>query len=154
MAYKEVTVEKGEGGGKFVSFDAIGDKVEGYFAGTSASSSKYAAEKPGIVAHHFLTKEGMVTCDPLPTDAVRKLAKADREGDLKIGCKVEMVYTGDLDTGQKSPMKVIRTRVDPEVKPAAVAAITKAKAAPPPPPPKPKPAPASDDPFADDDIPL
>lgn len=150
MAYKEVTVEQGEGGGgDFFQFTAIGDKLTGIFAGTSASTSKYA--KPGDLRYNVLTREGMKSLDPAPTDAARKLAKGARDGELKPGCLVMMTYTGDRDVGQPTKMKQIKTLIDPEVKPASVEMLKKHAATPP----KPKqPEPKADDPFGNDDIPF
>lgn len=165
MAFKEVVTEQGEGagGGEFFNFKAIGDKLEGYFVSKKKSTAGQYT-KPDDEDYSFLCKGAdgkpvVKILAPPPTDAKRKLAKADREGQIVQGVVVRMTYTGDLDTGKDSKMKVIKTLVDiddagkPIVKPGVLDAIKKHVAAPPPPKPK------SDDALfgdngGDDDIPF
>jgi hypothetical protein len=147
MAFKEVKAEQGEGGaGEFFKFQAIGDSLEGYFVSVKESTGGQYT-KPDDKDYKFLCagadgKPVMKTLAPPPTDAKRNLAKAGREGKLVPGVKVSLKYISNLDTGQASPMKVIKTLIDvddagkPIVKPGVLEAIAKHAAAPPPAKPK------------------
>jgi hypothetical protein len=151
--------------GSFVKLQAIGDKLSGLFIGSKPSSGGQYT-KPGDRDYLILQKDG-VKVFGAPTDALRKLKKAEGSGQLKPGCAVMITYTSDLDVGQQSSMRVFKVLIDPEAKPAAVAAVKPhlhlagdqsqpAQQAAKPAQSKPAPKPAADDPFAsaDDDIPF
>ncbi len=161
MAYQEI--EDDGPSGQFFKFNAIGDKIAGLYVGHRPATGTYA--KPNDLEHMILQRDGLWILTP-PTDAARKLLKAERDGSLKPGASVMLSYSGDKDVGQQSPMKMIKVLVDPEVKPAALALVKPhlgaASAGPAPqaqaakPAPKPAPAPKADDPFGspDADIPF
>lgn len=155
MAYKTIDEPEQGSGGKFFQFKAIGDAIEGYFAGTSVSTSQFAKEKDE--AYTFLTKDGLVTIDPVPTNGSMKLNAAKRDGDLKPGCKVLLKFIGEKPTDKGNPMRIIEVKVDPEPNQGALKAIAKKKSeTPKPPPPKPKNDDADlfDDKSDSDDIPF
>lgn len=144
MAYKNVEIPD-EAPGEYVKFNAIGDKLEGFFASSGPAAGKFGE---GKTDYRFITREGVKVLTP-PTH----LATGLKVAALKPGCKVRITYSGNKEIGKESPMKLFTLQVDDEA--ATIAAglklVAKAGSAPPPapkaPPPPPPPA---DDPFGDD----
>jgi hypothetical protein len=165
MAYEDVTVNPDEMGGDFVQFKDNGQELEGLFVGAGPSTSQFAAERPGQ-CHRYtilvrevpagggqpLMKAKIV--DPAPTHLEASLQRALSNGKLKQGCKIKIRVTGSKPTGKGNPMMLFDVKVDSEVNPAALKAITgiaaqqQASAPPPQPKPQPPPAPVEADPFA------
>lgn len=161
MAFVEIE-DEGPGDGNFHKFEAIGDRLDGYFLKDAPSTAPFA--KSGDSDYFFLTKEGVESVLP-QVSLKRQLKTAKAGGQLKPGSKVQIVYASDLDTGKETPMKVFKLLVDPDVKPetlaklkSAAAKMSAGAAAPSAkpaskPPPKPPAKPSSDDSLFDDDSP-
>lgn len=126
MAWVDVEVseeqrkEMSGGGGNWVKFSAIGDKVWGRFDAYEERDSRL---NPGKKDHNYtLTGPDGTVSFTAPTDLHVKLQKAMRPPDgtskgglgLKpgVGHRICVTYTSNLDTGQASPMKVFRLQVD------------------------------------------
>lgn len=126
MAWVDVEVseeqrkEMSGGGGNWVKFSAIGDKVWGRFDAYEERDSRL---NPGKKDHNYtLTGPDGTVSFTAPTDLHVKLQKAMRPPDgtskgglgLKPGAghRICVTYTSNLDTGQASPMKVFRLQVD------------------------------------------
>jgi hypothetical protein len=150
MAFKEVVLTKEEVAalsGKFWKPKMVGDKLLGFFVKYEQRQHDFGPQNGGVKTLHsytFQNKEGAITHDANP-DLHRKLQKAMKpaaEGGLGLtpgqrhACS--MTYSGDLDTGQESKMKMFRLEVDTDFK---------AGAAPPPPPPPPPATDYDDIPF-------
>lgn len=150
------------GGGEFFQFNAVGDKLDGYFADSYPSRSKHAKPGANDLAYRFYCQGNvMKIVDPPHYKLRQALEKLTKEGKLVKGVRLMMTVTGEIDVSQQSKMKTYTVMVDlddagkPIANPAAIKKID--AYVPPGPPPKPAAAPAapkqSDDPFADD-VPL
>jgi hypothetical protein len=146
-----VTVEDPEPGegGEFWKPTAIGDKLQGIFAGSSPSTGPYA--KAGDKVFRLICKgpDGKWAAKLVdgPTKAQSRLKKAEKDGLLKVGRVVELLYKANIDTGKETPMKDIGVRVDNEDRPQALEVLKKFAAQTPAAPAASKPKPADDDLF-------
>lgn len=126
MAWVDVEVSEEErkelsgGGGNWVKFVAVGDKVWGRFDAYEERDSRLNVGKKD---HNYtVTNPGGTVSFTAPHDLHIKLQKAMRPPDgtqkggqgLKpgVGHRICATYTANKDTGQASPMKVFRLQCD------------------------------------------
>lgn len=141
MAFEEVVIteeDRKAASGSFFKFAKVGDRLVGRYVSSKPSSGQYA--KPGQLDYTFKARVNgaitEVTISPSFDLAIRLKKASESPGGLKPGHLVEIVYTGDVDTGQASPMKQFKLSVDRSPPKSAT---------PTPPPPPPPPAAGGDD---------
>lgn len=145
----ELTKEEEEalqGGGNFFKFTAIGQRLLGRFVKSQKQTGQYA--KADLLDYVFRIaskdEDGKVIAgktEEVLLNANKQLHAKLAKCKLQPGYAVKITFTGEIDVGQPSKMKVYEVEFDASPAPSG--------AAKPPPPPPPPPTPA-----ADDDVPF
>jgi hypothetical protein len=128
MAMREVVIPE-TAPAQFKKFNAIGDKLAGFYVSKQEAPGKFGPETHWT----FRSKDGEDFIPANSYDLNQRLNKALESG-LKPGNPVIMEFASTRDIGKENPMKIFKVTFDPDIvrMPSPKAAP---KAAPPPPPP-------------------
>ena len=133
MAFIDVEVEESGGERTYPKFNAIGDRVAGYYVGKSVNTRGNFGPKD---EYTFRDKAGVDQTIEPPVDLARRIEKAIELG-MKPGCPAISEFKSTRDIGKDNPMKVFTFKFDPEArqlpKPKARPAAQPSRSQPPPP---------------------
>lgn len=117
MAWQEVDAPKEEMNTReFVKFNAIGDKVGGFYVGKKTETANFNDGPKQVIKYTFRRTDGTDLELTPPYDLRKRLEKAEADGLLVPDVAVLMTFTATRDVGQASPMKIISLKIDPDIK--------------------------------------